>query len=285
MGSMKPARRSASTTSMAGPAAALVKSKARVTVARSMHHCLSMNSDLARERLERDGGAAVLTDWRSVVFLHFAVPPEILQPSVPFPLDLHEGMAYVSIVSFEQRNFRLPAGGPLAHVVHFIGSNLFCNLRTYVQVEGEPGVFFMTEWVPNPLGALAAPIYPGLRYRLARLQYRMEGQTARRTVFAQEGQMTLKAEIPRPASLARTQPGSVAEFCLERYTAFARSPFGNTRFHIWHHLWDQTDTRATLPDDRLLARRSWYGSAQPAGAQYSPGITGVRIALPKPLRG
>jgi uncharacterized protein YqjF (DUF2071 family) len=248
-----------------------------------MHHFPAMNSDSARERLERDGGAIALTDWRSVIFLHFAVPPEILQPSVPFPLDLHGGMAYVSIVSFDQRSFRLPMGGPLAHVIHFIGSNLFCNVRTYVQVGEEPGIFFLTEWVPNPLGAVAAPIYPGLRYRLARLQYEMEGRTVRRTVFAQQGQMTLEAEIPRPRSCSRSEPGSVAHFCLERYTAFARSPFGDTRFHIWHHPWDQTETQAALTDDRLLARFPWYPSAEPAGAQYSPGITGVRIALPRLL--
>ena len=262
-----------------------MKSKARVTVARSMHHSGGMDNDAARTRLERDGGAVALTDWRSTVFLHFAVPPGALQPSIPFPLDLHDGMAYVSIVSFDQRNFRLPAGGPLAHLVHFIGSNLFCNLRTYVQVRGEPGVFFMTEWVPNPLGAVAAPIYPVLRYRLARLKYQTQGDRTRRTVFAQQGQMTLEAEIPRAARLTLAEPGSVAEFCLERYTAFARSPFGDTRFHIWHHPWDQTDILGELSDDRLLAIRPWYAEAIPAGAQYSPGITGVRIGLPKLLRG
>jgi uncharacterized protein YqjF (DUF2071 family) len=225
-----------------------------------------------------------LTDWRSVVFLHYAVPPDVLQPSIPFPLDLHGGRAYVSIVSFDQRRFRLPRGCSLAHIVHFIGSNLFCNLRTYVQVHGEPGVFFMTEWVPNPLGAVAAPIYPGLRYRLARLQYETHGDAARRTVFAQEGTMTLEARIPQGEPLSLPAPGSVAEFCLERYTAFTRSPFGDMRFHIWHHPWDQAPTQAALTDDRLLLRRPWYPAAVSSDAQYSPGVTGVHIGLPKPLR-
>lgn len=243
-----------------------------------------MDNTVARERLQADGGAVALTDWRSTVFLHFAVDPGMLQPSVPFALDLHDDMAYVSLVTFDQRNFRLPVGGLLAHVVHFLGSNLFCNLRTYVRVDGEPGVFFLTEWVPNPLGALAAPIYPGLRYRLARLQFEREGGRVRRTVFAQEGQLSLEAEIPRTGPLLPPPAGSVAEFCLERYTAFARSPLGDMRFHIWHHPWEQGETAATVTDERLLLTRPWYGSARPAGAQYSPGITGVRIGLPKPLR-
>ncbi len=249
-----------------------------------MLHRLPMESDVARRRLESDGGAVALFDWRSTVFLHFAVPPQVLQPSVPFPLDLREGMAYVSIVTFYQRNFRLPAGGPLAHIVHFLGSNLFCNLRAYVRVGEEPGVFFMTEWVPNPIGAVFAPIYPGLRYRLARLQFDRAGNQTRRTVFAQEGRMTLEAEIPEGVPLSPPAAGSVADFCLERYTAFTRSPFGDMRFHIWHPPWPQTGTQASLPDDRLLMTRSWFGAATPAGAQYCPGITGVHVGLPKPLR-
>jgi uncharacterized protein YqjF (DUF2071 family) len=243
-----------------------------------------MDSDLARERLEADGGAVALLDWRSVIFLHLAVPPEDLQPVVPFPLDLHEGTAYVSIVTFDQRNFRLPVGGPLAHIVHFIGSNLFCNVRTYVRVGEEPGVFFMTEWVPNPIGALFAPIYPGLRYRLARLQFERQGNRALRTAFTQEGRLTLEAEIPEGVPLSPPPAGSVADFCLERYTAFARSPLGDMRFHIWHPPWPQTDTQALMTSNRPLMTRSWFGAASPAGAQYSPGIVGVRVGLPKPLR-
>jgi uncharacterized protein YqjF (DUF2071 family) len=242
-----------------------------------------MDNDAARRRLQDDGGAVALLDWRSNIFLHLAVDAGLLQPSVPFPLDLHQGAAYVSIVTFDQRNFRLPVGGPLAHVVHFIGSNLFCNLRTYVEVNGEPGVFFMTEWVPNPLGAIAAPIYPGLRYRLARLQFRQEGDRLSRTVFAQEGQMTVQAEVPLGAPLSRAAPGSVTEFCLERYTAFARSLLGDMRFHIWHPPWQQAEAQAALSDDRLMMTRPWYGTARPAGAQYCPGIAGVQVGLPRPL--
>lgn len=248
-----------------------------------MLHSHVMGSDSARQRLEADGGAVALLDWHEVVFLNFAVPPETLQPSVPFPLDLREGTAYVSLVTFDQRNFRLPVGGPLAHIVHFLGSNLFCNLRIYVRVGEEPGVFFMTEWVPNPIGALFAPIYPGLRYRLARLQFEREGSRARRTVFAQDGRMSLEARIPEEPSLSPPAPGSIADFCLERYTAFARSPFGATRFHIWHPPWPRIATQASVTDDRLLTSRPWFSAVTSTDAQYSPGITGVRVGLPKPL--
>jgi uncharacterized protein YqjF (DUF2071 family) len=105
-----------------------------------------------------------------------------------------------------------------------------------------------------------------------------------RTVTRQEGRLIQEADLPRSAPLAIPPPGSVTEFCLERYSAFTRSPFGDMRFHIWHHPWEQTDTESSLTDDSLLRTRPYYSALQPAGAQYSPGATGVEIGLPKPLR-
>ena len=36
-----------------------------------------------------------------MVLIHYAFDPAELQPYVPFPLDLRDGKAYVSLVSFD----------------------------------------------------------------------------------------------------------------------------------------------------------------------------------------
>ena len=69
-------------------------------------------SGSARRRMLRPGERPLfLADWTDVLFVHFAVDPAVLQPHVPFDLDLFRGRAYVSLVAFTQRNLRPRVGG------------------------------------------------------------------------------------------------------------------------------------------------------------------------------
>ena len=47
----------------------------------------------------------------SALFIHFEVDAERLQRDVPFPLDLRDGKAYVSLVAFTMRAMRFRFGG------------------------------------------------------------------------------------------------------------------------------------------------------------------------------
>ena len=47
-----------------------------------------------------------LADWLDATFIHFALPPETLRPFVPFPLDVFDGEAFVSLVAFTQQRLR-----------------------------------------------------------------------------------------------------------------------------------------------------------------------------------
>ncbi|KAB2637815.1 MAG: hypothetical protein DVB25_09270, partial [Verrucomicrobia bacterium] len=94
---------------------------------------------LLRERFE----PFLLADWSDAVFLHYAVKPEALQPFVPFPLDLRDGVAYVSLVAFTMKNMRPRVGGKwTAGLFKPIATHEFLNVRTYVKHKGEPGIYF-----------------------------------------------------------------------------------------------------------------------------------------------
>src|SRR5579864_1412005 len=90
-------------------------------------------------RAEATGTAAplFLADWDDAVFVHYALEPAALRPHVPFELDLHEGVAYVSLVAFTQRRLRPRVGGRLAAVLSApLASHEFLNVRTYVRQAG-----------------------------------------------------------------------------------------------------------------------------------------------------
>src|SRR4051812_6499459 len=136
----------------------------------------SGDSRKAHDRMLRPGERPLLlADWADVLFVHFAVDPEALQPHVPFELDLFRGRAYVSVVAFTQRRLRPRVGGRLAAIISRpLAEHEFLNVRTYVRHGGERGIYFLSEWIPNRIACAVGPVMYGLPYRLARTTYRCD---------------------------------------------------------------------------------------------------------------
>jgi uncharacterized protein YqjF (DUF2071 family) len=108
--------------------------------------------------------------WDRAVFLHYRVEPRFLQRQVPFELDLFDGQAYVSLVSFTLRNMRL-SHPHLKFITQPLHTHAFLNVRTYVRVRHLRGIYFLAEWLNNRLATMLGPMLYGLPYRFGRLTY------------------------------------------------------------------------------------------------------------------
>jgi uncharacterized protein YqjF (DUF2071 family) len=130
-------------------------------------------NEAARSRiLSRKGEPLFLADWDHVVFIHYEVAPEILQPEVPFQLDLCDGKAYLSLVAFTMRRMRPRFGGRFTEWLFGpIATHEFLNVRTYVRHNGEPGIYFLAEWLANLLSVPLGPPTFGLPYRFGKIKY------------------------------------------------------------------------------------------------------------------
>lgn len=225
--------------------------------------------------LAKAGEPLFLARWDRAVFIHYEADPVILQREVPFPLDLRDGRAFVSLVAFTLLGMRPRRGGRLGEwFFKPIASHEFLNVRTYVRHAGEPGIFFLAEWLSNPLSVLLGPRSFGLPYRFGQLSYahlRGNGDILG-SVTAREGRLEYCATIPAN-SFDPSEAGSRTEFLLERYTAFTDRRGRRRLFRVWHEPWPQTpiDLEVTA-DDLLAATGNWWRSAEPAGAHYSPGV-------------
>ena len=107
-----------------------------------------LTSDLSRAGRRRllghVGEPLFLAAWQRSVFLHYEADPALLQRQVPFALDLREGRAFVSLVAFTLWRMRPRLGGLLSEwLFKPIASHDFLNVRTYVQHNAEPGIFFL----------------------------------------------------------------------------------------------------------------------------------------------
>ena len=125
-----------------------------------------------RRMLAKPGEPLFFGTWDKPVFIHYETDPEILQRQIPFQLDLRDGRAFVSIVAFTLIRMRPRIGGRLGEwLFKPIASHEFLNVRTYVRQAGEPGIFFLAEWLSNPLSVCLGPRTFGLPYRFGNLHY------------------------------------------------------------------------------------------------------------------
>jgi uncharacterized protein YqjF (DUF2071 family) len=244
-------------------------------------------SDRARDRLLRaEGRPLFLCDWDRVVFLHYEADGGPLQRQVPFDLDLRDGKAYVSLVAFTLRNLRPSRGGWLAACLSApVARHAFLNVRTYVRVGGEPGIYFLAEWLSSPLAVLLGPPLFGLPYRLGRLDYdhRPEGGGVRGRVRA-GGQLCYHGRVDPQAPLGPCEAGGLEEFLLERYTAFTRRGRRRRFFRVWHPPWLRVPVAVQVDEGQLLASTgAWSRQARLVGAAYSPGVRDVWIGRPLDL--
>jgi uncharacterized protein YqjF (DUF2071 family) len=245
-------------------------------------------SGLAARRLESDGGAMLVADWAPAVFIHYAVDSDALQPLVPFPLDLHDGRAYVSVVAFVQHHLRPKVGGRVGALLSRpLANHPFCNVRTYVAVNGEPGIYFLAEWIPNRLAALLGPPLYGLPYRLGRLDYDIEDPAdLSGTVRSATGTLHFRAR----RSFADVDD-ALSDFLVERYTAFTLRGRTPMRFRIDHEPWVTVPLDVDVEDDSLLHKTgNWTRRACLVCGHHSPGLRDVQIgrpcklcAMPNPL--
>ena len=278
----------------------------------------SHESALARARMDLPGqGPALVCNWLSALFIHFECDPALLQADVPFPLHLRHGRAYVSLVAFTIHRLRpmllsparlkdsdrgiRPAvgayssdaiatldsiGGRLGELAFWpVGTHGFLNVRTYVEYNGEPGIHFIVEWLPNRLSVLLGPWMYGLPYNFGSLDYDHDEKRndLRGRVRGANG-LELSYSGAMKSPLHPSVAGTLPHFLLERYTAFTSRGKTKRLFRVWHEPWQQADVDITLHDTALLRSRCrWFDSARLIGANFSPGVKDVWMSAPRKL--
>jgi uncharacterized protein YqjF (DUF2071 family) len=233
-------------------------------------------SDVARRRMLAVRGEPMFyARWDRAVFIHYAADPALLQPDVPFELDLRDGTAFVSLVAFTLSGMRPHLGGKLGEwLLKPIATHEFLNVRTYVRHGGEPGIYFMAEWLNNRASVHLGPRSFGLPYRFGEIAYdhARHGDALRGVVTARDGRLAYEGKICR-AKFQESDAETVTEFLVERYTAFTQHRKRARLFRVWHSPWPQALAELEISDDTLTASTGpWWKTAERIGANYSPGV-------------
>ena len=233
-------------------------------------------SDAARRRmLAIPGEPMFYARWDRAVFIHYEADPAVLQRSVPFELDLRDGRAFVSLVAFTLVRMRPRIGGRIGEwFLKPIATHGFLNVRTYVRHAGEPGIFFLSEWLNNPVSVRIGPRSFGLPYRFGRILYHHAEVDAalHANVDARDGRLVYDGTVGS-GGCEPCDPGSLTEFLCERYTAFTHRRKRSRFFRVWHSPWPLLSAEIEVNTGTLIgATGPWWQTAEYIGANYSPGV-------------
>lgn len=191
--------------------------------------------------------------WCDLLFAHWPVPVEVLQPLVPDPLQIQEfdGTSWIGIVPFRMEGVMLR---PLPDMP-WISAFPELNVRLYVEYKGKPGVWFLSLDATNPLAVWAAKRFFYLPYLKANMHIDKNGQQFvyhSERIHRHPG-ITFDASYQPTSEVYRAEDGTLEQWLTERYCLYAQAPDGTLyRSEVHHRPWPLQQAKATVRTNQLL---------------------------------
>src|SRR5262245_45519055 len=162
--------------------------------------------------------------WCDLLFAHWPVPAARLRAIVPSRLEIqeHGGTSWAGVVPFRMEGVMLRPLPDLPGVSAFPE----LNLRLYVELDGKPGVWFVSLDAANRLAVRAARRFFHLPYFDADMDAREEaGHVVYRSVRRDAGpRVAFRGSYVPTSDVFTAKPGSLEHFLTERYCLYAQAP-------------------------------------------------------------
>ncbi|WP_424951187.1 YqjF family protein [Deinococcus sp.] len=180
--------------------------------------------------------------WLELCFMHWAVDAATLSERLPtgVELDTYQGRAYLGVVPFRMEGIR----PRLAPSVPGLSAFPELNLRTYVKVNGVPGVWFFSLDAAQKVGVRLARTFFHLPYMDARMWMRRRATKGRGEVMEYASLRTHAGEAParfaaayRPVGEVFTaRPGSLEDWLTARSVLYSADRRGQVFRGDIHHV-------------------------------------------------
>jgi uncharacterized protein YqjF (DUF2071 family) len=201
-----------------------------------------------------------------LLFAHWPVSPRALRPLLPAGVepDLRHGRAWIGVVASRMTETRAasllpPRGlGPIPEL----------NVRTYVRLGGEPGVWFLSLDTSSPLFVTIGRTVYGLAYHRARMVVVRDG--TRIHYASARGPAAFAASYEPAASGARAIHGSLEHWLVERYRLFALRGGRLVTAEVAHPRWTLQPVDARIELNTLEPRGVRF-RGEPV-LHFSPGV-------------
>jgi uncharacterized protein YqjF (DUF2071 family) len=159
--------------------------------------------------------------WLDLLFAHWRVEPEALERVVPpqLPLDRFDGSAWIGVSPFVVRGLRLRRFPPPPLLSAFPE----INVRTYVTVQGKPGIYFLSLDADSRSAVFTARRTYRLPYFRSKIAVDRSGDEVsyRAERISDDGPPAAFDAVYEPAGRPEpASPGSLEHFLAERYCLY-----------------------------------------------------------------
>jgi uncharacterized protein len=223
---------------------------------------VSVGIDRLAMRARPDGTPIMHQNWENLLFLHWPMDPVLIRPLIPahLEIDTFEGQAWISITPFNLTGLRLVSAPPI------LGLNSFdeLNVRTYVHLNGTPGIWFFSLDASKLIPAMVARIFFMLPYFKADIDSgEKEGEFRFSSKRLLQSAAQFHATWRSGVRLRDPDIDSLAFFLVERYGYFAVKDDGSVWLtRIYHHPWILEEATVGLCESTMI---SALGIPQPEG--------------------
>jgi uncharacterized protein YqjF (DUF2071 family) len=182
--------------------------------------------------------------WHDLLFAHWPLAPEALRPLVPAQLllDTFDGRCWVGVVPFHMSGIRvrgLPALPGLSRFPEL-------NVRTYVTLDGKPGVYFFSLDAANLPAVWAARRFYRLPYFHARMSVEVNRQRIGYDSSRYRGDAEFRGHYQPVGEAGVREKGRLEHWLTERYCLYTVAAGHGYRAEIHHRQWPLQDAEAEI---------------------------------------
>jgi uncharacterized protein YqjF (DUF2071 family) len=213
---------------------------------------------------ERPGGYPVMyQNWGKLLFMHWRIEDKLLRRLISgaLEIDTFDGSAWIGLIPFTMWGIRASFFPPIP------GTSSFheLNVRTYVSLNGEAGVWFFSLDAANSLAVWAARTFYSLPYFNAEMALEQDGSTIQYSSTRADdrgapAQLRTSWTIgdPLPQSTSR----SLEFFLTERYCLYTKRNDEILRARIHHEPWQLQGAQLISLDSTMIES---HGLPSPEG--------------------
>lgn len=174
--------------------------------------------------------------WHDLLFAHWPIAVGKIRPLIPpaLKIDTHDGQGWIGVVPFRMTGVR-PRGLP---PIPWISAFPEINLRTYVELNGKPGVYFFSLDAANPLAVWLARKWFRLPYFYAEMSLTIDRDNIRyasRRRRKTDPPAEFKGGYRPVGGVFQARPGSLEHWLIERYCLYAADFRGTIFCSDIHH--------------------------------------------------
>jgi uncharacterized protein len=185
---------------------------------------------------ERPQGMNVMHQaWHRLLFLHWPIAVDDIRHLIPEPLaiDTYDGTAWLTVTPLTITDLR----PPYMPAVPYFSWLYELNVRTYVHIDGVPGVWFFSLDANSMSAVWGARTFFSLPYFNARIMCEHDGNDVRFWSAREGDRAEFAASWTIGEPMPDAEPGSLEFFLAERYCLYAADEGRIYRARINHRPW------------------------------------------------